>query len=69
MFLLAAVFFAGTVLLGMASDIVWDFTFLISIPALLANAVFAAIAVAVTYVDLRQIKEGFGTEEVAKLFD
>jgi hypothetical protein len=67
--LLAAASFAGTVLLGLASDILWDFTFLISIAALLAIAVFAAIAVAVTYVELRRIKEGFGAEEVAKLFD
>jgi hypothetical protein len=67
--LLAAISFAGLVLLGMTSDIVGDFTFLISIAALLAVAVFAAIAAAVTYVELRQIKEGFGAEEVAKLFD
>ena len=67
--LFGALSFAGTVLLGMASDILWDFTFLISIAALLAIAVFAAIAVAATYIELRRIKEGFDPEEVARLFD
>jgi hypothetical protein len=67
--LLGAASFGGTVLLGMASDVLWDFTSLISIAVFLALGVFAAILVAVAYLELRRLKEGFGAEEIAAAFD
>lgn len=67
--LLAAVSIAVIALLAFASDVLWDLSMLFSIVVLLAVGTFAAILAAVSYVELRRITEGFGAEEIAKLFD
>jgi len=67
--LLAVAFVAVTALFGFASDVLWDLSVLISIAAILAVGTFAAILAAVLYVELRRVTEGFGAEEIAKLFD
>jgi len=67
--LLAAVSIAVIALFAFASDVLWDLSILFSIAAVLAIGTFAAILTAVAYVELRQVTEGFGAEEIAKLFD
>jgi hypothetical protein len=67
--LFAAMSLAAFVTFGLAADVLRDFTFLLFIALLLAIGVFAAIVIAVTYVELRSIKEGTGAEELARSFD
>jgi len=67
--LLGAISFGAGVLLGLASDILGDLILLVSIAVMLAIGVFAAVVMAVTYVELRHVNEGFGAEELANLFD
>lgn len=67
--LLAAVSIALFALFAFASDVLWDLSILFSIVVIVAVATFAAILAAVAYVELRRVTEGFGAEEIAKLFD
>lgn len=67
--LLAAASIALIALLAFASDVLWDLSMLFSIAVALAVGTFAAILAAVAYVELRQVTEGSGAEEIAKLFD
>lgn len=66
---LAAVYSAVIFLLGMLAHTLWDLATLVAIAALLAISTFAAVVVAVAYAELCRVKDGFGAEEIATLFD